>query len=92
MEANPYKFDAKNPRLVTNAEPSSLIYAAAGTLFLVSVSLYSKKIFRVDGNFANFAAFAIASGPASYAYANFAINDPVTEAAQLNNDRELQKI
>ena len=88
MDANPYKFDSKNPRLVVNKETSGLVYAAAGTLFLASLAFYNKRVFRIDQNVANFAAFTVASVPASYAYANFALNDAETEAAALNNERE----
>ena len=90
MEKNPYKFDAKNPRLVADTQRSSLVYTAAGVIFLGSLAWYNKRYFRIDQNAANFAAFTIGSIPASFAYANFALNDPETEAACLNNERELQ--
>ena len=89
MEKNPYKFDAKNPRLVADMQRPSLVYTAAGVLFLGSLAWYNKRYFRIDQNAANFAAFTIGSVPASFAYANFALNDPETEAACINNDREL---
>ena len=90
MEKNPYKFDAKNPRLVADTQRSSLVYTAAGVIFLGSLAWYNKRYFRIDQNAANFAAFTIGSIPASFAYANFALNDPETEAACINNERELQ--
>ena len=90
MEKNPYTFDARNPRLVADKQRSSLVYTAAGALFLGSLAWYNKRYFRIDQNAANFAAFTIGSLPASFAYANFALNDPITEAACINNDRELQ--
>ena len=90
MEKNPFTFDAKNPRLVANTQRPSMVYTAAGVLFLGSLAWYNKRYFRVDQNAANFAAFTIGSLPASFAYANFALNDPETEAACINNDRELQ--
>ena len=90
MEKNPFPFDAKNPRLVANTQRPSMVYTAAGVLFLGSLAWYNKRYFRVDQNAANFAAFTIGSIPASFAYANFALNDPETEAACINNDRELQ--
>ena len=37
----------------------------------------------------NMVAFTFASAPASYAYANFFFNNAETEAACLNNDKEL---
>ena len=67
-----------------------MVYTAAGVLFLGSIMWYNKRYFRIDKNAANFAAFTIASMPASYAYSNFALNDPLTEAATMNNERELQ--
>ena len=90
MEKNPYTFDTRNPRLVADAQRSSLVYTAAGVLFLGSLAWYNKRYFRIDQNAANFAAFTIGSLPASYAYSNFFLSDPVTEAACINNDRELQ--
>ena len=91
MDPNPYKFSASNPRLVEGAERSSLVYTAAGIIFAGSLAWYNKRIFRVDQNAANFAAFAVAGIPAAYSYANFALSDAETEAACINNDRELQR-
>ena len=90
MEKNPFTFDAKNPRLVKDAETPNYVYAAAGLLFVASLRFYNKKFFRVDGNAMNMVAFTLASAPASYAYANFALNDATTEAAVMNNARETQ--
>ena len=91
MDPNPYKFSASNSRLVEGAERSSIVYTAAGLIFMGSLAWYNKRIFRVDQNAANFAAFTIASIPAAYSYANFALNDAETEAACMNNDKELQR-
>ena len=60
-------------------------------LFLGSLAWYNKRFFRVDQNAMNFAAFTVASVPASFAYANFFLNDAVTEAGCINNEREMQK-
>ena len=90
MDPCPYKFDAKNPRLVIDRQRPGIVYSAAGLLFLGSVAWYNKRFFRIDQNAMNFAAFTIAAVPASFAYANFALNDAVTEAAVINNEREMQ--
>ena len=90
MDPCPYKFDAKNPRLVLNREQPGMVYAAAGLIFLGSLSWYNKRFFRIDQNAANMLAFTVASIPASYSYANFIFNDAETEAAVINNQREQQ--
>ena len=86
----PFKFDAKNPRLVVDKQRSSMVYTAAGVIFLGSLAWYNKRYFRIDQNAANLVAFTIASAPASFAYGNFFFSDAETEAACINNDRELQ--
>ena len=91
MEKNPFTFDAKNPRLVTDRQRNSLVYAAAGAIWVGSMMWYNKRYFRVDQNAMNMLAFTAASIPASFAYANFALSDPETEAACINNERELQQ-
>ncbi len=91
MDPSPFKFDTKNPRLVVDKERPGFMYTAAGVIFLGSLAWYNKRFFRVDQNVANMVAFTIASVPASYAYANFAFNDAETEAACMNNERELQQ-
>ena len=90
MEKNPFTFDAKNPRLVKDAQTPGYVYTAAGVLFLASVSFYNKRFFRIDQNAMNLVAFTLAAGPAAYSYANFALNDANTEAAVINNARETQ--
>ena len=91
MDPNPYKFDPKNPRLVVDKQRPGFVYTAAGVIFMGSLMWYNKRYFRIDQNVANMVAFTIASVPASYAYANFFFNDAETEAACINNDRELQQ-
>ena len=90
MDPCPYKFDKGNPRLVINKEQPATVYAAAGAIFLMSLRWYNRRYFRIDQNVANMAAFTLASVPASFSIANFALNDAETEAALLNNSRELQ--
>ena len=90
MDPCPYKFDAKNPRLVIDRQRPGLVYTASAVIFLGSLSWYNKRFFRIDHNAMNMVAFTFASAPASYAYANFFFNDAETEAACLNNDKELQ--
>ena len=90
MEKSPFTFDEKNPRLVKDAATPGLVYSAAGVLFLASVSMYNRRFFRVDQNVANMLAFTVASAPASYSISNFIFNDAETEAACINNARELQ--
>mmetsp|Transcript_15598 Transcript_15598/g.10966 ORF Transcript_15598/g.10966 Transcript_15598/m.10966 type:complete len:92 (+) Transcript_15598:30-305(+) len=90
MEDNPYSFDAKNPRLVLNAERSQNVYYGAAALFFCSLHLYNRKFFRVDGNFINMLMFTGASVPASYGYANFFLGSEFTEAAIMNNEKERQ--
>ena len=88
MEKNPFTFSEHNPRIVTNCETPSKVYFAAGSLFLLSMSLYHKKYFRVDSNVMNLMGFAAVSVPSSYAYANFFLNSAENEAAQKNNSHE----
>ena len=87
-EKNPYTFDAQNPRWVVDVKPMNKVYAAAGILFLYSLSAYNRKYFRVDNNLVNFMFFTACSAPASYAYANFWYNNAQNEAAAINNHRE----
>ena len=89
MEKSPYTFDAKNTRWVTShGETPSKVYFAAGALFLVSMSLYNKKYFRVDNNLVNLMAFTGVSAPSAYVYANTWYNSAENEAAAINNARE----
>ena len=48
MDPCPFKFDAKNPRLVLEKERPGMVYAAAGLIFLGSLSWYNKRFFRID--------------------------------------------
>ena len=91
MDPSPYKFEEKNPRLVSNVQDTSMVNMAAGALFLGSLMWYNKRYFRLDSNVLNLAGFTLASLPASYVYANFALNSAENEAALANNARELQQ-
>ncbi len=91
MEKNPFTFDSKNPRLVVDKQRSSLVYTAAGLIWFGSMAWYNKRYFRVDQNAVNMLAFSIASIPAAYAYSSTCFSDAKTEAACMNNDRELQQ-
>ena len=88
MEQKPYKFDSHNPRLVTNIEKPTSVYGVAAGLFLGSLYLYNRKIFRIDQNALNFLLFTAGSAFASYQYANFFLNSATNEAAILNNKKE----
>lgn len=90
MEKNPYTFDASNSRIVTNAEQPSLVATGAAAIFVGSLYLYNRRFFRIDNNIINATAFAVASAPASYAYANTLFNSATNEAGLLNNQRETQ--
>ena len=90
MDPCPFKFDAKNPRLVVVKQRPGLVESATAVIFLGSLAWYNKRFFRIDQNSMNMAAFTVASIPASYAYANFFFNDAETEAACMNNAKELQ--
>ena len=91
MDKNPFKFSDANPRLVVEKQRSSLVYSASALIFMGSLAWYNKRYFRIDQNAVNFMAFTIASMPASYSYASFFLSDAETEAACINNDRELQQ-
>ena len=86
---SPYKFDPSNHRLVSNVRnDSTKISVTAGLLYAASMYKYHRRFLRVDGNGMNAVFFAIASLPASYAYARFIWGSAENEAAQMNNARE----
>ena len=88
MDEKPYKFDSHNPRIVTNVHKPTSIYGVAAALFLGSLYLYNKKIFRIDQNALNFLLFTGGSAFASYQYANFFLSSPIIEAGLINNEKE----
>ena len=90
MDEKPYKFDASNPRVVTNVETSNNVLYLSGGIFIASLYLYSRRTFRIDQNALNFLLFSGASGFASYQWANTILNTPINEAGLLNNAKELQ--
>ena len=88
MEKNPYKFSEANPRLVEGAVRDNKVYAAAASIWLVSMYAYNRKFLRKDGNFIAAMAFGALSGPAAYGFGDTMMGDPVTEAGMRNNERE----
>jgi hypothetical protein len=88
MEEKPYKFESANPRVVTNITKPTTIYTAAGAIFLSSIYLYNRRIFRIDQNAVNFLLFTGASALASYSYANYFLSSPIIEAGLKNNEKE----
>ena len=89
MDDKPYKYDATNPRLVTNVEhPSTLMYLT-GAIFLGSLYVYNRRAFRIDQNYLNFVLFSGASAFASYQWASVMLNSPINEAGLINNVNEL---
>lgn len=90
MEDKPYKFDPLNKRVVTNIENSNKVYGVAAALFLGSLYVYNRRIFRIDQNALNFLLFTAGSAFASYSYADFFLNSATNEAAILNNQKEHQ--
>ena len=84
----PYEVDPSNPRRVLNMERSNKVYLGAAIIFLASMRLYSRKMFRFDNNGANFGMFTIASVWCSYQYSSFFLSSPVIEAGMINNANE----
>jgi hypothetical protein len=86
---NPYKFDPKEHRVVTNVENHyTKVYIGTAALYAFTLFKYNRSFLRINGNGVAAGAFAVASLPASYAYANFFLNDATCEAARINNQRE----
>ena len=85
---NPYKFDTKNHRVVTNINRNNNVLLGTGVLYFSSLFLYSRRFLRVDSNGVAAGAFAAASLPAAYAYARFFLSNAESEAALINNSRE----
>lgn len=88
MDDKPFKFEGPNPRIATNVEAHPQLYYLTGALFVGSIYLYSKRIFRVNQNFTNFALFTGASAFASYQWAATFLSSPVNEAGLINNAQE----
>jgi hypothetical protein len=86
---NPFKFDLKNKRVVTNVRDNTANIALGTTFFyLTSLYLYNRKFFRVDGNGVALVSFMAFSLPASYAYGKFIFDSATDEAARINNSKE----
>ena len=90
MDEKPYKFDASNPRVVTNVERSNNVLYLSGAIFAAYLYLYSRRTFRIDQKALNFLLFSGASGFASYQWASAFLSSPINEAGLLNNAKELQ--
>ena len=88
MEANPYTFDEKNSRVVTNANRSDKLLPAFAMIYLGSMWWYNKQRFRIDQNALNLAGFTIGAVPASWVFAQQAVGCMNVEAGRLNNQRE----
>ena len=87
MEEKPYKFeDPENRRRASNiTERPNTITPVAGAIFLASLYLYQRKIFRIDRNAINLLLFTGASSLPSYSYASYIMSTPIIEAGLLNN-------
>ena len=86
---NPYKFDPSNHRLVLNVQDESTkVGITAAAIYAFSMYKYHRRFLRVDGNGMNAVFFAVASLPASYAYARCMMSSSTNEAALMNNSRE----
>ena len=86
----PYKFeDAANSRIVTNVQDvNGKVAGVSGFLYVCSMSMYVKKVFRVNGDPLKFGLFAALAVPASYGYAKFFMDSSENEAAVQNNAAE----
>ena len=86
MDIKPYKFeDSANPRIATNIQAPSNINYLSAVIFLASLRVYQRRIFRIYGNAINFALFTGASALASYSYASYFLSSPEIEAGLINN-------
>ena len=89
MEPSPYTI--VDNRVTVGAERPPYVAVGAGALFVLSVSLYHRRFFRVDQNAMNFLAFTVASAPAAWTYSSFAFSSPTIEAGIKNNAKELRE-
>lgn len=48
MDEKPYKFESGNPRIASNVQRPSNVPILAGALFVGSLYLYNRKIFRIN--------------------------------------------
>ena len=98
MDENPFTMTAANRRVV-DIEASQKAYLApqgvlgvTAALWAYSMKKYHHRFFRINGNAFYLMSFGVASGFASYAYANFVFGSPADEAALKNNEREASTI
>ena len=86
---NPYKFDAKNHRVVSNvANNKTNVMLGTAAIYGFSMYKYHRRFYRIDGKGVKAAAFAYFSLLAAYSYSRFFFSDPINEAALINNSRE----
>eukprot|EP00344_Euplotes_crassus_P012125 CAMPEP_0197000688 /NCGR_PEP_ID=MMETSP1380-20130617/5564_1 /TAXON_ID=5936 /ORGANISM="Euplotes crassus, Strain CT5" /LENGTH=75 /DNA_ID=CAMNT_0042418067 /DNA_START=66 /DNA_END=293 /DNA_ORIENTATION=+ len=64
------------------------IMVGTAAIFLLSLSLYNRRRFRVDQDVLKFTFFGIASSFSAYSWANFIFSSADVEAAVMNNERE----
>lgn len=57
MDKKPFTFEESNKRLVADVEYPSSTYWVAGTIFLASLYMYRRRVYRLDNNFMKFAIF-----------------------------------
>lgn len=86
---NPYRFSPANHRLVLNASTDNTKRnGLAAAIYAISLIGYSRRYLRVNQNAPQFAAFAILSAPAAFAYSRFVMDSAENEAAVKNNTLE----
>ncbi len=90
MDEQPYKFESSNPRVASNVERHSQLTTLSAAIFLGSLYIYSRRIFRIDQNAFKFLTFTGASAFASYQWASAILSSPTIEAGLINNAKELQ--
>ena len=88
MDGPTFKFDSGNKRMALDCDKPVTVMAATGALFVGSVFLYSKNIFKLDRNATNFMMFTAGSALASYGWADFALGNAEHDAGRINNERE----
>jgi len=89
MDAQPFKFESHNRRVVADASRPATVYYATGALFVASMLFYQRRVFRIDQNLLNFGLFSAGSLFASYQYAATFLSPATTEAAIINNSKEM---
>jgi hypothetical protein len=88
QEEDPFKYDSKNKRIVTNTPDESKILIASAAIFGASLFFYHKKRFAMHGDLMKFARFGLLSVGASYGWGRFIFSDANLDAAIENNKKE----